>query len=185
MPAPALTIRVATQADVPAIQRIYAPHVLKGLASFEEQPPTVEEMLRRFQDLTGRGYPYLVAELGGRVIGYTYAGAYRPRPAYRFSLENSVYVEEGRAGQGIGRSLLGALIERCERGPWRQMIAVIGDSGNTPSIKLHEALGFQHIGIIRASGFKLGRWVDTVLMQRALGPGATTLPLSAGDAVRS
>lgn len=169
-------VRPATEADVPAIQRIYAHHVLHGLASFEEVPPGMEEMLRRFRDVTGRGMPYLVAEVGGRVAGYCYAAPFRARAGYRFTLEDSVYVENGRAGQGIGRALLEALLVRCERGPWRQMVAVIGDSANTASIRLHHALGFQHAGALRAVGFKLGRWVDSVYMQRPLGAGDATLP---------
>jgi len=173
---PNLTIREAAEGDMAAVQRIYAPHVLKGLASFEEEPPGVEELVRRYRDVKARGLPYLVAEAEGRVIAYSYATAYRPRPAYRYTVENSVYVEEGRARDGIGRLLLTELIARCEGGPWRQMVAVIGDSGNVGSIKLHEALGFAYTGTLRAVGFKLGRWVDSVIMQRALGTGDKTQP---------
>ncbi|HEX7927226.1 MAG TPA: GNAT family N-acetyltransferase [bacterium] len=173
---PAPLVRDATEADIAAVQRIYAPHVLKGLASFEEEPPDVPEMVRRFRDFTSRGYPYIVAMLDGRVVGYAYVSPYRARRAYRFSVENSVYVEEGLVGRGVGRVLLAELIHRCEAGPWRQMVAIIGDSGNLASIKLHEAQGFQHVGTLRAVGFKLGRWVDTVIMERPLGAGATTHP---------
>lgn len=164
-------VRDSRSADVEAIQRIYAFHVLHGLASFEEQPPPVDEMARRRDAVIAGGYPHLVAELDGAVVGYSYASAYRPRPAYRFTVENSVYVRDGMHGRGIGRALLAALIERCEAGPWRQMIAVIGDTGNEPSIGLHAAFGFRRAGTLQAVGFKFGRWVDSVLMQRELGGG--------------
>lgn len=169
-------VRPAAEADLPAVQRIYAHHVLHGLASFEEEPPGVEEMLRRYRDVTGRGMPYLVAEVDGQVAGYCYAAPFRARIGYRFTLEDSVYVAHSRAGQGIGRALLAELLARCDAGPWRQMIAVIGDSGNTASIRLHEALGFRHAGTLHSVGFKLGRWVDSVYMQRSLGAGDGTLP---------
>lgn len=165
------TVRDSRDTDVAAIQAIYAFHVLHGLASFEEQPPTVDEMARRRAAVVEAGYPHLVAEQDGEVVGYSYASAYRPRPAYRFTVENSVYVRDGLHGRGVGRVLLGALIERCGAGPWRQMIAVIGDSGHAASIGLHEAFGFRRVGTLQAVGFKFGRWVDSVLMQRALGPG--------------
>ncbi|HET6522565.1 MAG TPA: GNAT family N-acetyltransferase [Geminicoccaceae bacterium] len=165
----AVAVRDATDADMEAVRRIYAHHVLHGLATFEEEPPSVEELRRRRADVLGRGLPYLVAEVDGAVVGYGYATPWRPRPAYRHTVENSVYVEAGREGRGIGRALLSALIARCEAGPWRQMVAVIGDSGNAPSIGLHRSLGFEHVGTLRRVGFKFGRWVDTVLMQRELG----------------
>jgi L-amino acid N-acyltransferase YncA len=171
-----VTVRDANSGDMAEVQAIYSHHVLHGFATFEEVPPPVDEMQRRRESVLAAGLPYLVAEIGGRVVGYAYASAYRPRPAYRFTVENSVYVEDGRAGQGIGRALLTELIARCEAGPFRQMVAVIGDSGNAGSIGLHEALGFRHVGTVRSAGFKLGRWVDTVLMQRTLGPGDSTLP---------
>lgn len=170
------TVRGSRDGDVPAIRDIYAFHVLHGLASFEEEPPPVEEMARRRAGVLAGGYPHLVAELDGEVVGYAYASAYRPRPAYRFTVENSVYVREGVRGRGVGRALLGALIERCEHGPWRQMIAVIGDTGNEPSIGLHEAFGFRRVGTLQAVGFKFGRWVDSVLMQRELGAGQASQP---------
>jgi L-amino acid N-acyltransferase YncA len=131
------------------------------------------------------GLPYLVAELQGRVVGYAYATAYRPRPAYRYTIEDSIYVEHGLNGHGIGRALLTELIGRCEQGPWRQMLAVIGNSGNEASIAVHERLGFQRIGTLRSVGFKFGQWVDTVLMQRELGSGSASMPSVAGarDAV--
>jgi phosphinothricin acetyltransferase len=171
-----LIVRDGTEADVAAVQRIYAPHVLRGLASFEEVPPTVAELQRRRADVVALGLPYLVAESAGQVVGYSYASPYRARSGYRFSLEDSVYIEEGRDGQGIGSALLREVIARCERGPWRQMIAVIGDSANLGSIRLHERLGFSMAGTLHGVGFKLGRWVDSVFMQRALGAGETTLP---------
>lgn len=162
-------VREAAEADLPAIQSIYAHHVLHGLASFEETPPTLEEMTARRASVLALGLPYLVAELEGRIVGYAYATAYRPRPAYRYTIEDSVYVSDGFGGRGIGTRLLQALIERCERGPWRQMLAIIGDSGNSASIALHRRMGFRLVGTFDTVGFKLGRWVDTVLMQRALG----------------
>ena len=169
-------VRDSTAADMPAIQAIYAHHVMHGFASFEEAAPGVEELRSRRESVLALGLPYLVAELDGRVAGYCYAGPYRARAAYRYSLENSVYVREGLGGRGIGEALLRALIERCSAGPWRQMIAVIGDSANEPSIALHRKLGFRHVGTLEAVGFKFGRWVDSVLMQRALGEGSATLP---------
>jgi phosphinothricin acetyltransferase len=175
-PASLITIRDAVEADVPAIQAIYAHHVLHGLASFEETPPGVAELMARRAAVLAQGLPYLAAEIEGRVVGYAYAGAYRPRPAYRYAVEDSIYIAHGMGGRGVGRALLAALIERCEAGPWRQMIAVIGDSGNIASIALHEALGFRRTGVFQSVGFKFGRWVDSVLMQRALGPGDASLP---------
>ena len=174
--ATSILVRDAQEADMAAIQAIYTHHVLYGLASFEEAPPSVEEMLARRQAVLGLGLPYLAAEQGGRVVGYSYASSYRPRPAYRHTIEDSVYVAEGQAGRGIGGALLSGLIGRCEAGPWRQMLAVIGDSGNAGSIGLHRRFGFEPVGTLRSAGFKLGRWVDTVLMQRSLGPGDRTLP---------
>jgi phosphinothricin acetyltransferase len=172
----AVFVRDAREADMADVQAIYAHHVLHGLASFEETPPSIAEMIARRASVLALGLPYLVAEMDGRVVGYSYASSYRPRPAYRYTVEDTVYVQEGLAGQGIGRALLGMLIKRCERGPWRQMLAVIGDSANKGSIGLHAALGFTMAGNLEAVGFKFGRWVDSVLMQRALGAGSTTLP---------
>lgn len=176
MPQDGLRVRDAVDADMAAIQSIYARHVLTGLATFEEVPPAVGELMARRAVVLGLGLPYLVAERAGRVVGYSYASTYRPRPAYRFTVEDSVYVAEGCGGRGVGTALLGALIARCERGPWRQMLAVIGDSGNEGSIALHRRMGFAPAGRLDAVGFKLGRWVDSVLMQRPLGAGAGTLP---------
>ena len=179
-----VTVRDAEPADVAAIQAIYAHHVLHGLATFEEVPPTTAEMAARRQTVVDAGLPYLVAEVQGRTVGFSYAGAYRARPAYRYTIEDSVYVAEGMGGRGIGSALLGELIRRCETGVWRQMLAVIGHSGNAGSIALHRRLGFVPVGTFAAVGFKLGQWVDTVLMQRALGAGdaAPPAPLPGRDA---
>ena len=172
----AVTIAEASENDVEAVREIYAHHVLNGLASFEEAGPSVEEMRARHAQAARLGLPYLVAKLDGRVVGYAHASPYRARSAYRFSIENSVYVDHRRHRGGIGGALLAALIAECERGAWRQMIAVIGDSTNLPSIALHERHSFRMVGILRCVGFKFGRWADTVLMQRELGSGARTLP---------
>ncbi len=147
-----------------------------GLASFEEVPPTVDEMRRRFDDVAAHGLPYLAAELDGRLAGYGYCTLYRTRSAYRYALEDSVYVDKDAQGRGIGRSLLADLIARCEDKGYRQIIAVIGDSANAASIGLHESLGFLRVGTLRSTGFKFGRWVDSVLMQRPLGPGDGSPP---------
>jgi phosphinothricin acetyltransferase len=173
---PVVEVRDAAAADMPAIQAIYAHHVLHGLATFEEVPPSVDDMVARHAAVLQAGLPYLAAWIGNDVVGYAYATAYRPRPAYRHTIEDSVYVAQGLGGRGIGRALLRTLIERCERGPWRQMLAVIGNSGNAGSIGLHRSVGFEPIGTLHAVGFKLGRWVDTVLMQRALGDGDRSSP---------
>ena len=162
-------VRDSSEGDIAAVQAIYAHHVLHGAASFEEEPPTLAEMRRRRADVLARGLPYLVAEVDGHVAGYSYASPYRARPAYRFSIENSVYVAHDRTRAGIGRALLSALIVRCEHGDWRQMVAVIGDSANLASIGLHAGLGFRRVGTLYDVGFKFGRWVDSVLMQRPLG----------------
>ena len=167
-----MLVRDARDDDMGAVQAIYAHHVLHGTASFEEEPPPLAEMRRRRADVLARGLPYLVAELDGRVTGYSYATPYRARSAYRFSIENSVYVDHARHRSGVGRALLTELIARCERGDWRQMIAIIGDSAQAGSIGLHASLGFRHVGTLQAVGLKFGRWLDTVLMQRALGQGA-------------
>jgi L-amino acid N-acyltransferase YncA len=171
-----LLVRDATASDMASIQGIYAHHVLHGLATFEEVAPTLEEMNARRAAILALGLPYLAAHAEGRVVGYAYATSYRPRPAYRYTVEDSVYVADGLGRRGIGSALLGALIARCERGPWRQMLAVIGDSGNEASIAVHRRMGFELTGTFHAVGFKLGRWVDTVLMQRALGSGERSPP---------
>ena len=169
-------IRPATPADILAITRIYAEAVEHGTASFELEPPDEAEMARRMQSLSDGGFPYLAAEIDGVLVGYAYAGPYRPRRAYRFSVEDSIYVDPGAHRKGVGRALMLRLIEESERRGYRQMIAVIGDSAQTPSIELHRAAGFRMIGAIENVGFKFDRWLDTVLMQRELGPGATTKP---------
>ncbi len=169
-------VRDADAADMAAVQRIYAHHVLHGLATFEETAPSIEEMAARRGAALDLGLPYLVAEAADEILGYCYATPYRPRPAYRYAIEDSVYVADGLGGRGVGTALLGALIERCEAGPWRQMLAVIGDSGNRASIALHRRLGFALMGTLRSVGFKFGRWVDTPIMQRALGAGDRSLP---------
>ncbi len=169
-------LRPSAAADVPAIAAIYAHHVRFGLGSFEETPPALDEIARRRDAVLELGLPFLVAVGGGRVVGYAYAQPYRPRSAYRFTLEDSIYVAADAARRGIGRALLAKLLEQCEGQGFRQMVAVIGDSANLASIRLHESLGFARIGVLPAIGFKHGRWVDSVLMQRMLGTGAATLP---------
>jgi len=169
-------LRFVTDADVPAITSIYSHHVRYGAGSFEIDPPGEDEMLRRRQELGRRGLPFLVAEIDGVLVGYAYAGLYRERVAYRFTLEDSVYVHPAHVGRGIGHSLLSALITACEELGYRQLVAVIGDSENLASIRLHERCGFQHVGVLKAVGFKFGRWVDAVFMQRSLGSGETTNP---------
>jgi phosphinothricin acetyltransferase len=171
-----IIVRDAMEADMPMVRQIYSYHVLNGLGTFEEEPPTVDELLARREGVLNQGLPYLVAELGGSVVGYSYAASYRPRPAYRYTIEDSVYVADGFGGRGIGRALLRGLIKRCECGPWRQMIAVIGNSGNAGSIALHRCLGFRMVGTLHGVGFKFGRWVDTVVMQRELGEGSGRPP---------
>ena len=173
---PGVVIRDAGDGDLEAVLAIYAHHLLTGLASFEEEPPDLAEIARRRDAVVALGLPYLVAARAGVVSGFAYAGPFRPRPAYRNTVENSVYVAPDAAGSGLGRLLLGALVERCSAAGYRQMVAVIGDSQNEASIALHAAMGFRHIGVLSSTGFKFGRWVDTVLMQRSLGQGDTTLP---------
>lgn len=163
-PTVAPRVRDSTDADLPAIQRIYAHHVLHGAASFEEEPPSVAEVARRRRDVLERGLPYLVAECEGAVIGYCYAGPYRPRAAYRYTVENSVYIDQDWHGRGVGAALLAALLARCTACGCRRVIAVIGD--NSPaSVALHRRLGFRLIGVLDGVGFKFDRWVDTTLMQ--------------------
>ncbi len=169
-------MRPATPDDIGEIHAIYAHHVLKGLASFEEAPPSAPELRRRYDEATGRGLPYLVADFGGTVAGYGYCALYRARSAYRYSLEDSVYVRPDAQGRGVGATLLAELIRRCEALGYRQMIAVIGDSANAASIGLHASAGFLRVGTLRSAGFKFGRWVDSVLMQRPLGAGDARPP---------
>jgi L-amino acid N-acyltransferase YncA len=172
-----ISIRPAKTSDIAAITAIYAEAVTHGTASFELEAPDEAEMARRMSDLTGKGFPYIVAEIDGELAGYAYVGPFRTRPAYRLTVENSVYVAPGTQRRGGGRALLAALIEASEKAGHRQMIAVIGDSTQQQaSIALHAACGFKHIGILPDTGFKHGRWLDTVLMQRAIGAGGTTAP---------
>jgi len=172
----AVVIRPCEEGDIDEITQIYGHHVRTGLASFELEPPDAGEMLRRQRQVVQRGLPYIVAETENEIAGYAYAAPYRPRPAYRYTVENSVYVRSGQIGRGIGRMLLGALLEECERRGFRQVVAVIGDSANQASIGLHRRLGFREIGVFRSVGFKFGRWVDIVVMQRELGAADRTLP---------
>ena len=166
-----MEVRAAAQGDLAAIHAIYAHHVLRGLATFEEVPPDVEEMRRRHQDVTSLGLPYLVAVERGEILGYGYCAPYRARSAYRYALEDSIYIKDGHLGKGIGTRLLGELLRICAGLGYRQVVAVIGDSANDGSIALHARLGFLRVGTLRSTGFKLGRWVDSVLMQRPLGAG--------------
>ena len=171
-----VTVRHATRADVPAITRIYAHSVEHGTASFELSAPDEAEMARRFIELTAYGFPYLVAVIDGAVVGYAYAGPYRTRPAYRFTVENSVYVAHDSHRRGVGKALLQALIDACTEKGFRLMVAVIGDSDQAASIGLHAAAGFKHAGILENIGYKFERWLDSILMQRPLGPGASEPP---------
>ena len=171
-----LIIRDSDEADLPAITAIYDHAVETGTASFEYDPPDLAEMARRRADVLGKGFPYLVAELNGAVAGYAYVNTYRGRPGYRFSVEDSVYVAADRQGAGIGRQLLSPLLRRSEALGLRLVIAVIGDSANLPSIRLHAGCGFTHAGALPNVGWKHGRWLDSVFMVRALGPGAAAPP---------
>jgi L-amino acid N-acyltransferase YncA len=176
------TIRRAKRDDLRTITAIYRHHVLHGFASFEEKPPSLDEMTRRHDEILRRRLPYLAAVAGERIVGYAYAAPYRTRSAYRYTLEDSVYVAPSAARRGIGRALLTRLIADCEESGFRQLVAVIGDSAHLPSIRLHEALGFRRAGMLQSVGFKLGRWVDSVLMQRPLGTGDADLPSPRGTA---
>jgi L-amino acid N-acyltransferase YncA len=170
-----VVIRAVADADLPAIAELYAHHVLTGTASFEVAAPTVDEMRRRRRDVLSHGLPYFVASLSDTALaGYAYATEYRSRVAYRHTVEDSVYVDPVCVRRGAGRALLAAVIAACETLGYRQMVAVIGGSDNAASISLHAALGFRHAGVLPAVGRKFDRWIDTVLMQRALGPGAST-----------
>lgn len=169
-------LRAATLADAGAITAIYSHHVRTGTGSFELKPPTLADMTGRMRAIAESGFPWLVAERAGDVLGYAYAGIYRPRLAYRFAAEDSVYLAPSAIGQGIGGALLGALIDDCARRGHRQMLAVIGDSANAASIGLHVAHGFTTVGTLAAVGRKFERWLDVVLMQRALGDGARSAP---------
>lgn len=168
-----LLIRDAVAADLAAIRAIYAWHVLYGCASFEETPPDEQEMLARYQKIQQAELPWLVAQQAGRIVGFSYASPWRTRPAYRYSIEESIYLAHDMAGRGIGSALLAALIARCEQGPWRQMLAVIGNGEQNPgSLKLHLKQGFRQVGVLKAVGFKHGAWRDTLIMQRPLASAA-------------
>ncbi|WP_421738928.1 GNAT family N-acetyltransferase [Caulobacter sp.] len=175
-----ITIRPSTDADLPAITAIYGWNVLNGLGTFEEDPPAQDEMTRRRAAFLERGLPYLVAEEDGVVLGYAYAGPFRLRAAYRYTVEDSVYVSPDAVGKGVGKALLTALIAQCEALGLRQMVAVIGDSGNAASIGLHAAMGFEPRGVFPSMGHKFGRWVDLVWMQRPLNGGGERQPDSPG-----
>ncbi|MEO8309986.1 MAG: N-acetyltransferase family protein [Caldimonas sp.] len=171
-----LLIRPSTADDLSAVTAIYGWHVRHGTGTFEIDPPGLDDMARRREDVLAKGLPYLVLEGEGEVCGYAYANHFRPRPAYRFCLEDSVYVAADQAGRGFGRLLLSELLARCEAAGARQMLAVIGDSQNVGSIGVHRALGFAHAGTIRSAGWKFERWLDVVVMQRHLGPGDAAAP---------
>ena len=171
-----MQLRPATPDDIPAIHAIYAHHVLTGLASFEEVPPSVSELHRRYEEVAAGSLPYLVADYGGTVAGYGYCSLYRTRSAYRYTLEDSIYVRPGTERRGVGSALLAELIRRCEAAGYRQLVAIIGDSGNAASIGLHESHSFLRVGTLRSAGYKFGRWVDSVIMQRPLGTGDGTPP---------
>ena len=169
-------LRPSIEADLPAIQAIYAHAVQHGTGTFETEAPDVAEMGRRRTEVLGRGLPFLVAELDGEVVGYAYANYFRPRLAYRYCLEDSIYLARDAQGKGLGKLLLAELIARCEAAGGRQMLAVIGDAENKGSVGLHAALGFEHTGVLKSSGWKFGRWLDVVLMQRTLGHGDSNTP---------
>jgi phosphinothricin acetyltransferase len=171
-----VTTRAATRADIQAITAVYAEQVLYGTATFELAPPDEPEMARRMDALLAAGYPYVVAERDGKVLGYAYAGEYRSRPAYRHTVEDSIYLATDARGQGVGGLLLRVLIEQSTALGFRQMIAVIGDSQNMASVRVHRAAGFSEVGVLKSAGHKFGRWLDVVLMQRTLGQGDRTLP---------
>lgn len=171
-----MEIRAATQADIPEIQSIYAHHVLHGTGTFEEDPPSVEQMQTRFEAIAGQGWSYLVATDATGVLGFAYFSQHRDRAAYRCTAENSIYVREDVRGQGVGKALVARLLDDATALGFRQMIAVIGDSDNVASIGVHSSLGFYRAGLLRATGLKFGRWLDTVYMQRALGRGDHDVP---------
>ena len=176
MSTPALLIRPSTAADLPAVTAIYGWNVLNGTGTFELDPPDQAEMLRRHDDVLSKGLPRLVAQRDGAVLGCAYANHFRPRKAYRFCLEDSVYLAPEAQGQNLGRLLLAELLSRSEAAGARQMLAVIGDSANLGSIGVHRTLGFEHLGMMKAAGWKFDRWLDVVIMQKALGQGSTTDP---------
>jgi L-amino acid N-acyltransferase YncA len=169
-------IRPSRDEDLDAITRIYGHHVLHGTGTFETTPPTLAEMTARRADVLGKGLPWLVAEEGGQVLGYAYGNWFKPRPAYRFSVEDSIYMDPAAHRQGLGRALLAELLAALERAGTRKVMAVIGDSANAGSIGVHKALGFEPVGVVQSCGWKFGRWLDIVLMQKTLGAGDSTPP---------
>lgn len=179
-----ITLRDAAPEDAPALAAIYGDACLHGFGTFEEEAPSPAEMARRLAEVKAMGLPYLVAELDGAVVGLCYAKPFRPRSAYRYTVEDSVYVLPSAKGHGVGRLMLTRLIELCGKLDLRQMVAVIGDSENAGSIRLHEALGFAHTGVFRSVGYKLGRWVDIVFMQLALNGGDSRQPVGEGQTLR-
>lgn len=174
-----LTLRPSQDGDIPAITAIYGHHVLHATGTFETDPPSAADMAARRADVLAKGLPYLVAERAGQVVGFAYCQWFKPRPAYRFSAEDSIYLHPEVAGQGLGKQLLAALVERAQEAGVRKLIAVIGDSGNAGSIGVHRALGFEPVGTIQSCGWKFGRWLDIVLMEKALGEGNRTPPVAA------
>ena len=170
------SIRPSLESDVPTITAIYAHHVVNGTGTFETTPPTESEMAARRADVLGKGLPYIVMEDAGRVVGYAYCQWFKPRPAYRFSAEDSIYMHPDAAGKGLGRELLGELVREAEAVGVRKLIAVIGDSGNKGSVGVHRALGFTHAGTIQSCGWKFERWLDIVIMEKAIGDGDRTPP---------
>ncbi len=172
-----LLLRPSTPDDLPAITAIYGHAVLHGTGTFELDPPTLEDMTQRRDNVLASGWPWLVAERDAEVLGYAYAAPFRPRKAYRFCLEDSIYLAEAARGQGVGRLLLAELLTQCERLGARQMLAVIGDSANAGSVGVHRSLGFEHSGVLKSAGWKFDRWRDVVMMQKALGAGASTAPV--------
>ena len=170
-------IRPSLDADIAAITAIYSHHVLHGTGTFEIDPPSIEDMLGRRADVLSKGLPWLVAAEGEQVLGYAYCNWFKPRPAYRFSAEDSIYLSPAATGQGLGRGLLAELTAQAERAGVRKLIAVIGDSGNVGSIGVHRAIGFQPVGVLKSCGWKFGRWLDVVLMDKALGPGDGSAPV--------
>lgn len=174
-------IRPSNDSDIAAVTAIYARHVLHGTGTFEIDPPTEQDMAQRRAEVLARGLPYLVAESEGRVVGFAYCNWFKPRPAYRFSAEDSVYVASEAHRSGIGRALLAELIAAAERAGVRKLIAVIGDSDNTGSIALHRCVGFEQVGVLTSCGWKFDRWLDVVMMQRSLGLGASAHPARLGD----
>lgn len=172
-----ILIRASETGDIPDIARIYAHHVLHGTGTFETEPPSEADMAQRRADVLAKGLPWLVVEVDGAVAGFAYGNWFKPRAAYRFSVEDSVYLAPGQQGKGLGRALLAELMLRCEQAGVRHLMAVIGDSENAGSVGLHRAMGFEMVGTVRACGWKFGRWLDIVIMQRALGAGSSSAPV--------